>query len=208
MRVVLINTGSELLLGDVRDAHLSFIAQHILCLGLRVEEQRTVPDGAAIRSAMADVFPNAGIVFVTGGLGPTTDDITRDIAAELLGRELRPDAEVLHTITARLANRRIPFTNRIARQADVPDGAQVLPNPNGTAPGLYLRANIAPNIRSPHLFLLPGPPRELQPMFRKSVMPILARIAPPHTVIRRIYKLANIGESGRGARLLRQTGRS
>lgn len=195
MRIVLINTGTELLLGDVRDAHLSFIAQEILTLGLRVEEQRTVPDGPAIREAMADVFPHADIVFVTGGLGPTTDDITREITAELLGLELSESETVMAAITDRLTKRGIPFTDRIARQAAVPKGAEVLLNKNGTAPGFYLRQNINPALRSPHLFLLPGPPRELQPMFRESAMSILRKIAPPTSVVRRIYKFANTGES-------------
>ncbi len=196
MRIFLVNTGSELLLGDVRDAHLSFIAHEILPLGLRIAEQRTVPDGAAIRETLADVFPRADIVFVTGGLGPTTDDITRDIVAELFGLQLWHDQKVMATITERLTRRRIEITDRISRQANVPEGAAVLPNDNGTAPGLYLRKDInAAAVRSPHLFLLPGPPRELQPMFRESVMSILRSIAPASTLVRRLYKIANTGES-------------
>ncbi|MEY2439335.1 MAG: nicotinamide-nucleotide amidase, partial [Verrucomicrobiota bacterium] len=173
MRVVLLNTGTELLLGDVRDAHLSFIAREILPLGFRIEEQRTVPDGAAIRDALGAFLSRADIVFVTGGLGPTTDDITREITAELLGLELVHSESVMAVITNRLKKRGIRLTERIARQADVPAGADVLPNENGTAPGLYFHQNIAAGAGSAHLFLLPGPPRELQPMFRESVLPIL-----------------------------------
>src|SRR6202171_4705713 len=142
MRVVLINTGTELLLGDVRDAHLAFIARQIFPLGLRIDEQRTVPDGAAIHDALMQALSSADIVFVTGGLGPTTDDITREIVAELLGLELVLDQQVLAAITERLSKRRIRMTDRIPRQAQVPAGAKVLPNENGTAPGLYLRAKI------------------------------------------------------------------
>ena len=196
MRVVLLNTGTELLLGDVLDAHLSFIAHHILPLGLRIGEQRTVPDGAAIRDALTRLFPRAEIIFVTGGLGPTTDDITRELTAELLGLELIEDDTVTAAIRERLSKRGIRATERIFLQARVPGGAQALPNQNGTAPGLYLRAGINPAIRSPHLFLLPGPPRELQPMFRESVLPILRSIAPSQNpIVRRLYKIANIGES-------------
>jgi nicotinamide-nucleotide amidase len=196
MRVVLINTGTELLLGDVRDAHLAFIARQIFPLGLRIDEQRTVPDGLAIRDALAHVFSRADIVFVTGGLGPTTDDITREIVAELLVLELVPDPEVVAAITERLSKRRIRMTDRIPRQAQVPAGAKVLPNENGTAPGLYLRANINPLMHSPHLFVLPGPPRELQPMFHESVMSILrAIILAPSALERKLYKIADRGES-------------
>jgi len=196
MRAVLINTGTELLLGDVHDAHLAFIAHEIFSLRLRIGEQRTVPDGAAIRDALAGLFSRAEILFVTGGLGPTTDDITRDVVADLLGLELQQDAELLASLQQRLKTRGIKWTARIARQADVPAGAQILPNENGSASGLYFRADINPRIRSPHLFLLPGPPRELQPMFRELAMPILRSIVQgPHSLERRLYKIAGIGES-------------
>jgi nicotinamide-nucleotide amidase len=92
--------------------------------------------------------------------------------------------------------RGIKWTPGIARQADVHVGAEVLSNQNGSAPGLYLCANINPEIQSPHLFLLPGPPRELQPMFRAFVIPILRSIVPDSDLIeRRLYKIANKGES-------------
>ncbi|MEY2539559.1 MAG: nicotinamide-nucleotide amidase [Verrucomicrobiota bacterium] len=195
MRVALINTGSELLLGDVRDLHLAFIAQQILPLGLRISEQRTVPDGTAIRDALSDLFRHFDLLFVTGGLGPTSDDITREITAELLGLKLLHNDEVMAAITQRLRVRGIKLLDTISRQAMVPEGAEVLPNQSGTAPGLYLPNGINPLLRSPHLFLLPGPPRELQPMFRQSVLPRLSSIAPASSLVKKLYKLANTGES-------------
>jgi nicotinamide-nucleotide amidase len=195
MRTVLVNTGTELLLGDVQDRHLSFIAQQILPLGLRIEEQRTVPDGAAIRDTLSELFERAEIIFVTGGLGPTTDDITREMVADVLGLKLQQDAALLTSLQRRLEARGIKWTSSIARQADVPASAQVLPNTNGSASGLYLKANINPKIASPHLFVLPGPPRELQPMFRESVMSILRSIVPASRLSRRLYKIAMTGES-------------
>ncbi len=195
MRVFVLNTGSELLLGDVRDAHLSFIAQQILELGLLVTEQRTVGDGSAIGTTLAEIFPQADLVFVTGGLGPTSDDITRDLVAELLGLPLERNDEVFASINERLSFRKIKVTESIQRQAQVPRGAQVLPNLSGTAPGLFMRAGINPAIQSPALFLLPGPPRELRPMFTESVMPLLRQIVRPSDIVRRLYKIANMGES-------------
>lgn len=196
MNVQIVNTGTELLLGDVINTHLSFIARAIFPLGLRVARQITVPDGDGIASALRDCFAEAEIVFVTGGLGPTSDDLTRDVAAEMLGVGLQDDPDVIAAITSRLTLRNIEVTNRILRQAQVPEGAVVLPNANGTAPGLYVPANANAARKSPHLFLLPGPPRELQPMFDATVVPILRAIVPAADGMSlRTFRLAGVGES-------------
>ena len=196
MRAMLINTGTELLLGDVQDAHLAFIAREILPLGLRIEERRTVPDSDVIRRTLTELFPHCEILFVTGGLGPTTDDITREMVAESLGLELHQDPELLAWLQQRLRMRGIEWSSGIARQADVLAGGQVLPNENGSASGFYLKANINPLISSPHVFILPGPPRELQPMFTKFAMPVLRSILKvPLPVERRSYRIAGVGES-------------
>ena len=195
MRVVILNTGTELLAGDVHDTHLAFIAREIFSLGLRIDERRTVGDGAIIGETLKELFPRAEIIFVTGGLGPTSDDITRDVAAELLGLKLEENAELLASLKERLKVRGIKWVPSIARQAQVPTGAQILPNENGSASGLYLKASINPKVPSPHIFLLPGPPRELQPMFRSSVMPVLRSIVKAPQIERRFYKIAVMGES-------------
>lgn len=193
MRTIVINTGTELLLGDVLNTHLRFTAREILELGLRIERQVTVPDGEAIREAIEE-SRGAEIVFITGGLGPTTDDITREITAQLFGLKLEHDPAILRAIEERAARRGFRLTDRVARQADVPQGATVLPNEHGSAPGLYLPADAA--TRRPHLFLLPGPPRELHPMFRDSVLPILRSILPGAAAIeRRMFRVAGMGES-------------
>src|SRR5215470_7430169 len=196
MRAILINTGTELLLGDVQDAHLAFIAREIFPLGLRIQERRTVPDTEAIRQTLTELLPRCEILFVTGGLGPTGDDITREMVADVLGLELRQDPQLLASLQQRLQLRGIKWAAGIARQAEVPAGAQVLPNENGSAPGFYLKANINSRISSPHIFVLPGPPRELQPMFRKFAMPILESIIDvPLPAQRRSYSIAGVGES-------------
>ncbi len=196
MKTIVINTGTELLLGDVLNSHLSFIAREIFSLGLRVDRQLSVPDGPAIRAALAESSEQADIIFVTGGLGPTTDDVTREITAEFLGLKLHHYAAIMATIATRAARRGFRLTDRTSRQAEVPQGATVLPNENGSAPGLYLAANAASTKKSPHLFLLPGPPRELQPMFKSSVLPILRDIVPQESATdRRTYRIAGMGES-------------
>lgn len=195
MRVEVINTGTELLLGNVVNTHLKLIAEAVFPLGLRIERQITVPDGHAIREALEETFGRAEVVFVTGGLGPTTDDLTREITADLLGVELVHDDEIMRAITARFARRDLKMSARVALQALRPREAEVLPNAHGTAPGLYFPAN--PDRRSPHLFLLPGPPRELRPMFYGTVLPILERILPPRPIMEmRTYRIAGLGESG------------
>src|SRR5437763_7643668 len=91
MRVIVINTGTEILLGDVLNTHLAFIAREIFQFGLRIDEQRTIPDGDTIQSALADVSLWAEVVFVTGGLGPTSDDITSEIGGGYLQCSLVQD---------------------------------------------------------------------------------------------------------------------
>ena len=174
MIVEVLNTGTELLLGEVVNTHAAWFGKQLFPLGLRISRQTTVPDGDAIRVALSECFGRADIVLVTGGLGPTTDDITRETTAQLLGLELVEDAESRRRIEAMVAARGFTMRERMLRQTMVPEGAVVLPNNNGSAPGLYLTMRLSP--RSPHLFLLPGPPRELQPMFAESVLPLLRNL--------------------------------
>jgi nicotinamide-nucleotide amidase len=199
LRLEVLNTGSELLLGSVRDAHLSWLGRELFPLGLRIARQTTVPDGAPIRDALLEAFARTDVIIVTGGLGPTTDDITRELAAELLGRKMLPHPETLERIQERCRRRGFSFQPRMERQAMAPQGATVLPNDNGTAPGLYLPAVEGISWSSPHLFLLPGPPRELQPMAVAHVLPVLKELAKRHsgggTQECRIYKVVGMGES-------------
>lgn len=196
MNVEVLNTGSELLLGNVVNTHLAYLGQQLFPLGLRIARQTTIPDGAAIRPALLEAFERCDVLIVTGGLGPTTDDITREVAAELLGLPLEENAEVMRAIGERLERRGIPFRERMKRQAMVPEGATVLPNGNGTAPGLYIPSFLTPSQITPHLFFLPGPPRELKPIFEDHALPILRAIAgglPDREC--RTYHIVGMGES-------------
>ena len=199
LRLEVLNTGSELLLGSVRDAHLSWFGRELFPLGFRITRQTTVPDGVPIRDALLEAFARTDVIIVTGGLGPTTDDITRELVAELLGRKMIPHPETLERIQERCRRRGFAFQPRMERQAMAPEGATVLPNDNGTAPGLYLPAVEGISWSSPHLFLLPGPPRELQPMAVAHVLPVLKELSERHSggisQECRIYKVVGMGES-------------
>lgn len=201
MKIEVLNTGTELLLGSVVNTHLAFLGEELFKLGQRIERQECVPDGPAIRDALRGSFARkVDVVLVTGGLGPTSDDLTRDIAAELLGRPLEADPAIIEDITRKFARfGRKEINDHIARQAQVPRGAQVLYNHHGTAPGLYLPASSATvgETSAPHLFLLPGPPRELRPMFSEQVAPILKDLIPTgeRAPGMRVYRLVGIGES-------------
>ena len=196
VNVEVLNTGTELLLGSVTNSHLAYFGQQLFPLGLRIGRQSSIPDGSAIRGALLDSFSRCDILLVTGGLGPTTDDVTREIAAELLGFRLVIDEAVVRAIRERLARRNIPVRERMLRQAMVPEGATVLPNAHGTAPGLYIPPVLTPSLSTPHLFLLPGPPRELKPMFERHVRPMLRRIRGdlPDREYRN-YHIVGMGES-------------
>jgi len=196
MRVEVLNTGSELLLGSVLNTHLQFIAQALFPLGLRIQRQVTVPDGVAIREAVAETFGRADLVLITGGLGPTTDDITREAVADLLGLELIHDETVMAAIERRFARRNMVMSPRNRRQAMRPPEAVVLHNPFGTAPGLYLASRTHGSVIIPHLFLLPGPPRELHPMVTDSVLPIVEKLLPARPKVEmRVVRVAGLGES-------------
>jgi nicotinamide-nucleotide amidase len=193
MNIEIINTGAELLVGRVLNTHQQWLCRQLSDLGYEVSRQCCVPDsGAQIQAALGESLARADLVIATGGLGPTSDDLTRDCAARLLGRPLVLHPHTLAWIEQYFASRkrRMPASARV--QAMVPEGATVLPNPNGTAPGLALRAGG----EGKWLILLPGPPRELRPMFSASVVPFLLREFPLRIqFVCRTLKTTGEGES-------------
>jgi nicotinamide-nucleotide amidase len=200
VNIELLNTGSELMLGRVLNTHQQWLCRRLADLGYLVTRQVAVPDTAQdIKSAVREALSRADLIVTTGGLGPTSDDLTRDLIAQLLGKKLRLDDAVLDHIKRRFAARNLPMPKNNEVQALVPEGALVLANPNGTAPGLAMKvgsgvwglASGKPQTRerlSPDpkrqtsaakwLVMLPGPPRELRPMFDNLVVPLLRREFP------------------------------
>ncbi len=200
MNIELINTGSELLLGRVLNTHQQWLCRQLADRGYVVTRQVAVADtGADIQQAVREALGRADLIITTGGLGPTSDDITRDLIAQLLGCPLHEDAGMVAHIEQFFAGRHrvMPPSTRV--QAMIPAGAVILPNPNGTAPGLAM--TVAPNAfrgagRRSLLVMLPGPPRELRPMFTDSVVPLVTREFPlADEFVCRTLKTTGIGES-------------
>ena len=159
-----------------------------------------MPDtGTDIEQAVREALARADLVITTGGLGPTSDDVTRDLVAQLLGKALREDAAVLAHIRSFFESRKRYMPERIKVQALVPEGAMVLHNPHGTAPGLAMEVRPNPfraGGQPSWLIMLPGPPRELRPMFTDTVAPLLRRVLPLASgFVCRTLRTTGIGES-------------
>lgn len=195
VKIEVINTGTELLLGNTLNTHGAWFGRELFMLGLRISRQTTVPDGGAIRDALEESIDRADAVIVTGGLGPTSDDITREITAEVMGLDLIMDEAALRSMENFFAIRGREMVDSNKKQALCPVGADILSNPNGTAPGVYVppRLNGKSNCA---VFLLPGPPRELYPMFHQEVVPRLRALAGIETISEAlVLKFTGIGES-------------
>ena len=165
--------GTELLLGDIVNTNAAYLSQKLASLGIGVYRQTVVGDNPSrLVSALAEALSRADLVITSGGLGPTYDDLTKETVAEYFGREMHMDEAVLAEIERYFTLRygdlcRMTANNR--KQALVPDGATVLKNPNGTAPGIAIEGE------GKTVIMLPGPPREFEPMVDNEVLLYLAR---------------------------------
>jgi nicotinamide-nucleotide amidase len=193
MNIELINTGAELLVGRVLNTHQQWLCRQLTDLGYEVSRQVCVPDGSGpIQAAIREALARADLVIATGGLGPTSDDLTRDAIAQMLGQRLTLHPPTLAWIEQFFSVRHRPMPASVHVQAMIPEGALILPNPNGTAPGLAMEVVSGKQ----WLILLPGPPRELRPMFLESVVPLLQRAFPqPSKFLCRTFKTTGLGES-------------
>ena len=198
MNVELVNTGSELMLGRVLNTHQQWLCRRLADLGHLVTRQVAVADtGSAIQNAVNEALGRADLVITTGGLGPTSDDLTRELIAELLGRKLAENKEVLAHIANFFAERGRPCPAKTRVEAQVPEGALVFLNAAGTAPGLAMKIE-AGSGRTPALqwlVMLPGPPRELRPMFDDSVVPLIQREFANEIFVCRTLRTTGLGES-------------
>ena len=169
IRYELITLGDELLLGLTANSHLTFIGAQLGRRGALLQRNVTITDEAdAIAAQFRESWVRADVIITTGGLGPTCDDRTRDVVAEVLGQKLIFDSTIRHAIEERFTRFGRKMTENNLKQAYVFERGEVLPNANGTAPGLWVEQD------GKVLVMLPGPPNELQPMFVDQVVPRLA----------------------------------
>ena len=194
------------MLGRTLNTHQQWLCRRLSDLGRVVSRQVAIPDtGPQIQQAVREALGRADFIIITGGLGPTSDDITRELIAELLGCPLQLDAQVLAHIEAFFAQRKRPMPPHNQVQAMIPAGARVLWNPHGTAPGLAMK--VEPNPFRPGggaswLVMLPGPPRELRPMFDASVVPLLEQEVPlSKAFVCQTLRTVGIGESALQAQI-------
>ena len=191
----IISVGTELLLGDIINTDASYLARALAMLGIPVYRQSVVGDNRERLLAELDhAFARCDVVFLTGGLGPTCDDITRECTAEFFGLQLLHNEEAMEHIRRRMADYgRINFTENNNRQAMVPEGAEVFINSAGTAPGLAVHGT-GTDGREKLAILMPGPPVEFERMAEEHVIPYLTRMSGKVLVSRNVY-MYGIGES-------------
>lgn len=190
MTVEVISVGTELLLGNILNTNAQFLAERCALLGLSMYNQVVVGDNKErLKEAVAAALDRSDIVILTGGLGPTEDDLTKETCAEAMGFELTEDGHTRQRIEEYFKNsiyKEIPDNNW--KQAVVPAGAIVLDNDNGTAPGLIMEKD------TKRAILLPGPPNEMIPLFKEQVEPYLQKLR-PELIVSKMIKICGMGES-------------
>jgi nicotinamide-nucleotide amidase len=192
--------GSELLTPYRQDTNSLFLTERLNELGVEVHFKSVVGDRRSDLVAVARIaLSRADIVIFMGGLGPTEDDLTREAVAEALGIELQRDHDRVAALYRRFAERRISMSGNNSKQADYLNGAEILENANGTAPGQWLVTKFVGLDR--YLMLLPGPPHELKPLFDGECLPRLKKVLPPQFIATRVLKVAMLGESACDARI-------
>jgi nicotinamide-nucleotide amidase len=200
MNAEIIAVGSEMLTPYRQDTNSLWITEKLNELGVAVDFKTIAGDklkplADAIRHALGRV----DIVVLSGGLGPTEDDLTREAVGEALGIKVKRDPDLIAHLYARAAARRMTITRNNEKQADVIEGATILPNKLGSAPGQWLDTIVGKHRKL--AMLLPGPPHELKAMFEEECLPRLKEIVPKRHIATRVLKAAMIGESAADARI-------
>jgi nicotinamide-nucleotide amidase len=190
MKAEIIAVGSELLTPDRIDTNSLFLTEELNKIGIEIVRKTVVGDDRALLlEAFRDAVNRVPLTIASGGLGPTEDDLTRETVAELLGRKLVRNEAIVRHIEARFRSFGRPMPDTNLRQSMVPEGGEPLDNPRGTAPGLWIED------RDRIIALLPGPPRELKPLFREQILPRLLRRVSRVRMFHRELRVTGLGES-------------
>lgn len=185
----ILSVGTEILLGDILNTNSRYLSVELAKIGISVLRHTTVGDNAErLAAALTTALGRSDIVIATGGLGPTADDITRDVCCEVMGFETVLDGEIAEEIRSYFRGRGIDMPENNLRQAYVPVGGDVFRNKNGTAPGLGLKKD------GKCVIILPGPPYEMAPMFQEYAVPYLAEYS-DGIIVSKTVRTMGIGES-------------
>ncbi|MCX4323732.1 MAG: competence/damage-inducible protein A [Lachnospiraceae bacterium] len=189
MTVEIIAVGTEILLGNIVNTNAAYLAEKCAGLGLSCYHQDVVGDNEErLTETIRLALTRADIILLSGGLGPTQDDLTKEAAAKVMGKELYLHEPSREAIRQFFAERNLEITENNWKQAMVPEGCIVVENPGGTAPGIIIAEN------GKHVVLMPGPPGELIPMFEKSIIPYLAELT-TGVIYSQTVKICGVGES-------------
>jgi len=189
MNAEIIAVGTEILLGDIVNTNSQFLARRLADFGISLFHQSVVGDNEErLTEELAQAFKRCDLVITTGGLGPTTDDITKETAAKFFEKPLFLDHASLENLQRIFARQNRPVSEGNLKQAYFPEGSTILPNDHGTAPGCIIHENN--NI----LIILPGPPREVYPMFENYVVPYLKTLT-DNVILSKVLKVVGLGES-------------
>ena len=189
MTVEIIAVGTEILLGNIVNTNAAYLAEKCAGLGLSCYHQDVVGDNEErLSETIRLALTRADIILLSGGLGPTQDDLTKEAAAKVMGKELYLHEPSKEAIRQFFAERNMEITENNWKQAMVPEGCIVVENPGGTAPGIIIAEN------GKHVVLMPGPPGELIPMFERSIMPYLAGLT-TGVIYSQPVKICGVGES-------------
>ena len=189
MVVELISVGTEILLGNIVNTNAAYLSEKCAELGLACYYQDVVGDnGERLQETIRTALSRADILLISGGLGPTQDDLTKEAAASVMGKSLYLHEESKVSIQKFFEERGLEITENNWKQAMMPEGCIVVDNPNGTAPGVIMAEN------GKHVILMPGPPNEMIPMFENSIIPYLNRLQ-SGVIYSQTVKICGVGES-------------
>lgn len=189
MNCELISVGTEILLGDILNTNVQYLSKALACIGIGVTHHTTVGDNTTRLLDTLDIaFKRCDIVILTGGLGPTPDDLTKETCADYFGRKLYTDPVILEEIESYFRLKNIPMPESNKKQALVPENSIILENRNGTAPGFIMEN------QGKTIIILPGPPKEMIPMYRESVEPYLKKFT-KEVILSKNIRTFGIGES-------------